>query len=169
MGFRARVTAAVVGYLSSSPGVGTARYDFNDSTEIGLSLGINAGQSDSVFTQAFTIAASGTLELDLAGGGLLTALGAPANFAAVKVIKIDAADGNANNIVLGGAVANPFVGFFADATDKAIVTPGGIFLAVDPTAAGRAVTPATADKLLLANSGAGTAVSGTITIIGEAA
>jgi len=166
MGFRAKITAAIVGFLSGAPDLGTARHEFDDTTEILLSLGTAADQANAIYADDFTIASGATLVLDLAGG-VTNALGVTYTFTAVKALKIEADDGNTLNIVYGGG-SNPFLGWFADPTDKGVVAPGGVALHVDPTAGGRAVTAATGDLLLLALSGTGSSVSGRITIVGEA-
>ena len=167
MAFRATIIASIIGYLTGAPDVGDAKYTFDDSSEIRLALGTGADQANAVYADDFSIPSGGTLSIDLAGG-VTSALGQVYTFTAIKAIKVEADDGNTLNIVVGGAASNAFVGPFADATDKIAVKPGGVALLADPSAAGWAVTPATGDILLLANSGSGSAVDGRIIIIGEA-
>jgi hypothetical protein len=57
---------------------------------------------------------------------------------------------------------------FADATDKINIGPGDVFLITRRSAAGLPVVAATGDILKIANSGAGSAVTYRIIIIGEA-
>jgi len=166
MGFRAEIVAAISGLLSGSPDIGSAKYTFEDSTRLTLSLGSGADQANNVFSDARTLAASATETLDLAGG-VSNALGQTLTFSAIKAIKIEADEGNTNTVVVGGG-SNPFRGWFTDATDKLSIPPGGVVLLGDPSAAGQPVVAATGDLLLVANGGAGTPVSYTITIVGEA-
>lgn len=133
-----------------------------------LANGTAAGQADLIFTDSRTIAASGTDPLDLAGT-LVDALGATLTFARVKGLVVYAAPGNTNDVVIGGAVSNTFVGPFADATDKIKVKPGGLLVLMSPGATSYPVTAATADQLLIANSGAGTSVAYDVVIIGASA
>lgn len=167
MGFRARIIAAISGALTGTPDVGEARYTFDEATTIDLSLGTGARQANNAFTDVRTLAASASEPLDLAGS-LGNPLGATLTFTAVKAIKVEADETNANNVVIGGAASNAFLGPFVDATDKISLAPGGVALLVNPTAAGWTVTAATGDLLQIANSGAGSGVSYTITILGEA-
>jgi hypothetical protein len=166
MGFNARIVASIIGALSGAPDVGSVRYNFEQEAKVDLALGTGLRQANHVFTDERVLAASASETLDLAGG-LTDALGATLTFTAIKAILIQADDANVNNVVVGGG-SNPFRGWFADATDKLSIPPGGFILLTDPTAAGQTVTAATGDLLLVANSGSGTGVTYTITIIGEA-
>lgn len=134
----------------------------------GLVNGTGAGQADLLWSDTRTLAASASESLDLAGV-LIDALGSTLTFARVKGLLVTAAAGNANDVVVGGAAANAFVGPFADATDKVKVKPGGMVAFFSPTATSYPVTAATADQLQVANSGAGTSVSYDIVIIGASA
>jgi hypothetical protein len=61
------------------------------------------------------------------------------------------------------------VPFMLAAGDGVALPPGGTFLWVAPTAAGVAVTAATADLIDIVNSGAGTSVTYDIVIVGASA
>jgi hypothetical protein len=119
--------------------------------------GAGANQMDAVWSDERTIAASGTDDLDLAGG-LTDAFGAAITFARIKFLYLEADSTNVNNVVLGGAAANAFINWVADATDKVVARPGGAFLLIANDATGYAVTAGTGDILRIANSGAGTSV-----------
>lgn len=166
MAFNASIVASIMGSLSSALDIGSARYNFEQKAHVDLTLGTGLDQANHVFTDTRTLAASATETLDLAGG-LTDALGATLTFTAIKAILIEAAAANTNSVVFGGG-SNPFRGWFADATDKLSIPPGGFLLLTDPTAAGQAVIAATGDLLLVANSSSGTGVTYTITILGEA-
>lgn len=155
----------------------SATVDFTSSDDnitrniaINLASGTAAGQVDRIYAKTNTLAASANVDLDLAGG-VTDAHGATITFVKVKGLYVEAAAGNTNNVVVGGAASNTWVGPFGDATDKLIVRPGGVQLIAvgegDLNAYG--VTGTTGDLLRIANSGAGTAVTYSIIIWGTSA
>lgn len=158
--------ARVSGELVTARDGGTARFPFSLEVSTSVGDGTGAVQVNAVFIDDFTIAASGTLDIDLSGT-LTDAHGAALVFTAVKEIMFVAADGNTNNIVVGGSPTNAFIGPFGAAAHTVAVKPGGCFKVADFSAAGWTVVAATGDILRLSNSGAGTSVSGTILILGE--
>ncbi|MBI4800636.1 MAG: hypothetical protein HY794_18250 [Desulfarculus sp.] len=131
-----------------------------------FSDGTGANQAQLIYADTRTLAASATEELDLAAS-LKDALGRTLTFTAIKALFVRAADGNANNVEVGGAAANGFIGWAGDPTDKLVLRPGGAFMLLDPGAGGYAVTAGTGDLLKIANSGAGTGVTYDIVIMGE--
>lgn len=136
---------------------------------VSFANGAAAGQANVVWQDTRTIAASGTDDIDLAGV-LTDAFGATITTAKVKTIVVVAADGNTNNVVVGGAASAQWATIFGDVTDKVVVRPGGVFaLSVgDDDLNAYAVTATTADILRVANSGAGTSVTYDIIILGTA-
>lgn len=131
------------------------------------STGAAINQADRMFSDQRTIAASGTDDLDLTGTALQDALGVNLALARVKLIAVYAAAGNTNNVVIGGAASNQFVGPFGAATHTVAIPPNGLFVVTAPTAAGWVVTAGTGDLLRIANSGAGTSVTYDIIIFGS--
>lgn len=148
---------------------GTASVPHSVSKAVSLASGVAAGQADLIYSDTNTLTASATTTLDLAG--VLTDLGSTLTFVKVKALVVVAADGNTNNVVVGGAASNAFSSMFGDPTDKVVVRPGGVVaLAVGPGELnGYAVTAGTGDQLLITNSGAGTSVTYTIAIVGTSA
>ncbi|MBT2505154.1 hypothetical protein J7I98_04425 [Streptomyces sp. ISL-98] len=136
---------------------------------VNLGSGTTAGKADKVFHDRRTLAASATEDLDLAGV-LLDAFGAALTFVRVKGLYVSAADANVNNVVVGGAATNPWIGLLT-ATGTLTLRPGASVGAMagvaDATA--YAVTAGTGDLLKVANSGAGTSVTYDIVIIGASA
>lgn len=122
-----------------------------------------ASVSTKMFFDTRTLAASANESLDLAGG-LTDASGATLTFTEIHAIYVRAADANVNSVQVGGG-SNPFIGPFADATDRISVGPGDVALLT--STAGWAVTAATADILRLGNSSSGSAVTYDIVVIGE--
>ena len=128
--------------------------------------GGGANQVDKLWHDQRTLTASSAEDLDLAGA-LVDAYGTTLTFTTVKLIAVYAAAANTNNVVVGGAAANTFVGPFSDATDQVEVPPGGCFLVTHPAAAGWTVTAGTGDILEVTNSAGGTSVTYDIVIAGD--
>lgn len=130
--------------------------------------GTGAGEADQVFADRRTLAANSSEELDLAGT-LTDALGNTVELATVRALLIEAAAGNTNPVVVGGASSNAWSAPF-DADDNTLsVRPGGLILLVAPDATGYPVTADTGDLLQIANGGSGSSVTYDITIIGSGA
>lgn len=147
-----------------TPPVGGLTQQVNLNPQVSFVPGNGAtGKADRLFTHAINIAASGSETIDLAT--VLDAFGVAFNPADVQAVHVQADPTNVNNIVVGNAGSNPFQGPFDAATDTYAVKPGGFFSYADPLgwAVGSGV------NLKLANSGAGTAVTGTLVIVGRSA
>jgi hypothetical protein len=136
--------------------------DFSVVTSLGNGSG--SGQAAKVFSDKRTLAASANEDLDLAGS-LMSAFGAAITFASIKAILVRAKATNNNNVVIGPAASNGFLGPFADASDRISVRPGGVAIITAP-ATGWPVTPGTGDLLNIANSAAGSAIDYDIILIG---
>ena len=116
-----------------------------------LTNGTGAGSADKLYLAAPTIAASGTLSLDLAGS-LTDLFGATITFARVKGIFIKFDDTNTgSSIALGGAASNTATLFFSDDSDKVIIQKTGMFLNCRTDATGWPVTASTGDILKIEN------------------
>ncbi len=154
--------------LQSALDLVTVQAPLSYSASLSLATGTGAGQADLIFSDTRTLTASSTENLDLAGV-LTDALGATLTFVKIKGIIVRASTGNTNDVVVGGAAANGFINWVADATDKINVRPGGLFVLIDPTGSGYAVTASTGDILKVANSSSGSSVTYDIIIIGTSA
>lgn len=169
MGLTAKVYAQIHARQTGSADLGTPSFNTEAlailATEFGS--GTSENQVDKMFSDSRTINASSSETLDLAGS-LSDAFGATITFATVKAILIKANAGNTNNVVVGNAGANDFVGPFGAATHTIAVKPGGVFLITAPET-GWTVTAGTGDALKIANSGAGTGVTYSIIILGTSA
>ncbi len=130
-----------------------------------LTNGNGANQANLAFSDERTLAASATENLDLAGV-LTDAFGNLLTFAKVRVILIYALPANTNNVLVGGAASNGFITPFNDATDIAVVKPGGMLLMIAPDTNGYAVTAATGDLLKITNSSSGTSITYDVIILG---
>ena len=104
-------------------------------------------------------------ELDLAGS-LTNAFGATLTFARIKCILIhNKSTTVGQTITVGGAASNAFV-LFSDTTDKYVIGPNGIFMIWEPSAAAKAVTASTGDKLKIESSAS---ITYDIVIVGSSA
>lgn len=123
-----------------------------------------ASLSTKIWFDTRTLAASASENLDLAG--VLTAFdGSTVTFTKIHGIYIRPADTNTNQVVVGNAASNQFVGPFGAAAHTAAVDAGSTLMFTSK--AGWTVTPGTADILKVANSGGGTGVDYDIVIFGE--
>lgn len=162
------LVASIAGKYTGSNDVAAPVQTLNHASTVQLATGTTAGQADLMFTDERTLAASTSESLDLAGG-LTDAFGATLGFAEIVGLLIEADAGNTNDVVVGGAASNAFLGPFADATDKLKVKPGGFAFLAAPTDPAWPVTGGTGDLLQVANGGAGSAVTYTVTVIGRSA
>jgi hypothetical protein len=164
MGLKSRLRAAVSYKLEGMVDLGSAVAEYIGFDDTALADGTGENQADRVFSDTRTLAASANEDLDLAGT-LLNPIGGAAAFAKIKAIIVRAAKANTNNVVVGNAASNGFVGPFGAAAHTVAVPPGGVFMITAPKA-GWAVTGGTGDLLRVANSGAGTSVTYDIIVVG---
>lgn len=141
----------------------TSTFDIDFSKS--LVSGTGNGACDLEFADTRTIAASGTDNLDLAGG-VTDPFGNTLTFVDVKAIFIRASAANTNNLVIGNGT-NPFNGPLS-AAGTITLPPGGVLALIHP-GAGWGVTGSTADVLKIANGGAGTSVDFDILVLGASA
>lgn len=132
-----------------------------------LAQGTGAGQADMIWSDQFTIAASGTQAVDLAGS-LQGPFGTTLTFARIKAVIVAAAAGNTNNVnVVSDATNGPPL--FLAKGDGIGVHPGGLFVWYAPSATGAAITAGTADLINLVNSAGGTTVTCDVVVVGASA
>lgn len=121
-----------------------------------------AGKADLLYTATRTLSASSSEDLDLAGV-LANGFGATITATEVVALIVEAASGNTNNVVIGGAASNAFLGPFGAAEHTLAIKPGQYIALTDVQV--WAVTAGTGDLLKVANSSSGTPVTYTITVI----
>lgn len=167
-GVNAEISLSIRAQQIGSADLGSPRMTLDPISEIlQFTQGTDATSKLNVlFSDTRTIALSANEDLDLSGvltdalGGLITAAEVCAIF-----VKADAA--NINSVNVSRPAANGFIGPFLAAGDGISVKPGEYALLSSPS--GWAVTAGTGDLLNIANSGAGTAVSYDIVILGRTA
>lgn len=165
MPLQAQINLSLIAALTSALDVGEASYAPNYGANFPFADGSGANQASQIFSDARTLTASATENLDLAGG-LVNALGATVTLAKLKALVIKADAANANDVVVGPAATNGLVTPFNAAADRVKVKPGGLLVLVAPDANGYAVTAGTGDQIFVGNGGAGTSVTYTIILIG---
>jgi hypothetical protein len=165
MSVTARIAIDVAGTIFGVNDLGSPSMPFQLNEVVAFTPGALAGQANLVFADSRTIAASANDDIDL-NGSLPAPFGGTIGFTAVRAIIIRAAAGNTNNVVVGAAASNQFVGPFGAATHTLAIRPGDE-LVLTARGAGWTVTPATGDILRIANSGAGTPVNYDIIILGS--
>lgn len=169
MALTTKIAVAVQALLTGSTDLSQTSAPHRASYSASWGSGTGSGQADLVWGDTNTLAASANTDLDLAAGALTGALGGTLTFARVKAILLIADAGNTNNVVLGGAASNQFVGPFGAAAQTIAVPPGGVAVLTAPGATGWPVTAGTGDLLRIANSGAGSTVTYKVVIIGTSA
>lgn len=165
MTLSANIKASIDYKLSGAPDLGEVSAKFDGHPPKTLANGTGGQQADRVWSDRISIAASGNTTLDLtalANGPL----GGTINMAKVKAIHIRAVAANANNVVVGAAAEDPFLGPLGGTAPTITIPPGGDLLLSAP-AGGWSTSGAT--DLKLANSGSGTAAVFDITIVGTSA
>lgn len=138
-----------------------------------LANGTGAGNAQYVYVTQPSIAASSSLNIDLAGS-VTDVYGNTITFAKIKVIYVELTTTTAaSTIDVGGASSAGFAnwissaGTFATDQPKVRVRNGGIFFLGCTDGTGYAVTATTADILKITNNDGAVAASLNILIVGE--
>ena len=136
-------------------------------SDVRLSDGTSADQSDRCGFDERTIAASTSEDLDLQ---TITApsSGAALGLEELRSITIKAATGNGDNITVGPGASNGFTGFLADASDRLILAPGTTFTLVCPQD-GKYDVSSSNKVLSVTNSSSSVSATYTILLIGTSA
>lgn len=163
--FNGAMKVNVQGTLTASQNLGSASYNLNQTYAINLLQGSGANQADIIYANTYTIAASGTQNIDLYGV-LQDAHGNTINMTTVKGLFVYAYPGNTNNVLIGGAGSNPWATWCNAGTDQVTARPGGFILLGCQDVTGYTVNSSTGHVLQLANSSSGTSVQCDIVVIG---
>ena len=159
--------ATIRGEIVTARDGGNATFAVREGSTKSITNGTGANQANAVYIDYFSIAASGTLDIDLSGS-LEDAHGNVLVFTAIKEILLAADSTNTNDVILGNGGANSFLGPLGAAAHTITLKPGQRTGMTNYSAAGWSVTAGTGDILRVANSSSGTAVTGAITIVGLA-
>jgi len=145
---------------SVSGALGTNRVTVDQDYSKSWADGTGVDQVNKRYSREHTIAASGTLNLDLAGS-LTDEYGATVTFARVKKIKIVLTTTAASTIQVGGG-SNPL----AALTNAITLRPGGRLDLEAPDATGYVVTAGTGDILRIVNDSGAASVTVKVIILG---
>lgn len=161
-----RVSAAIGANITTAPALGSTAGDIKPEYAALLAAGVGAGQADRVYSAQFTINASSTQTLDLAGA-LVSSDGSAFTPAKVKAIFVK--NTHATQPVVLSRPASNGVPLLLAAGNGVLIPAGGCVLLVAPGLAGlAAVTAGTGDLVDLVN-GAGSSVTVDVVIVGTSA
>lgn len=92
-----------------------------------LSYGTTSGKADIICCAEISLSATTAATYDLyTGTDIKDLFGGTAAFRKVKAVVVEIrSGGDASGVAIGGAASNAWAGFFADATDKALIFPSG--------------------------------------------
>lgn len=161
----AKFTLSIVAALSSTLDLTSPEADLTKSYVDSFANGTGANQAQEIFSDSRTVAGSGTDNIDLSGA-LSDALGAIVAFTGVKGIAVR--NTGTTQLRIGKKITNGFAGPY-DQTAGAlghIIEAGATYFVSNPSAAGWAVTAATADQLSIENLG-GSSGAYDIVIVGK--
>jgi hypothetical protein len=161
---KTQIAISIAALETAASDLGSPSFTLRPADDVVLNDGTGVNQAQKIFSDTRTIAASANDDLDLAGS-LTNAFGQVISFTAIKAVYIKASTANVNNLVVGGAPTNTFVGRFGAATHTIALRPGDRDLQVTP-GTGWAVVAGTGDILRIANGGAGSTVDYDIIIVG---
>jgi len=161
MSLTAKLRASIQYSLGAAPDLGSAVAKFAGLADVDLASGTGDWQASKAYVNSVEIAASGDTTLDLSA--LTDPLGADLSLTKVKAIIVKAAAGNTNNVVMGAAGSNPFLGPLGGTAPTVTIPPGGVAMLTAPKAGW---TVSTAVNLKFANSAGGSAVNFDLVIVG---
>lgn len=168
MSVQLNITLDIAGQYNGNNPLAAAVANFALKSQASFAPGTGLGQADKMFAASRTIAASANDDIDLAGS-LVDPLGAVVVFAGIKAIFVEALATNVNDVLIGPAATNGFLGPWSLAADKTRIRPGEFFCITNRSATGWAVTAGTGDLLRLTNGGAGSTVGYNIVLVGDSA
>lgn len=161
-----KIIFSLLSTLTGAPGdFGNAQVSLDVNRSFSLKNGTLAYQANNAFADSRSLPASGTENIDLSGV-LANQVGETIALTKIKALVVMADGSNLNDVVVGGHPTAAVSSFFGDPTDKVKVKPGGMFVLVAPDLLGYAVTATTADLLTITNSGAGSSIGYSITVVG---
>lgn len=138
----------------------TASAQLNTAFGWDVANGTGANQGNLQWSDTRPVGSGATDIIDVSG--TLTGLTGAKVFVKLKAILVYAAAANTVNITVVQPAAG--VPIFGTATDSIVLKPGGVFMVIDPSAAGMPVTPTSFDLIHVIAGAA--AVSYTIVLVG---
>lgn len=157
-GLTAQLTKAVDLSVAAAPMEYRKRFAFTD--------GGGLNQSQYLFSDQRTLAASAAEDLDLAGS-LTDVYGAALTFASIKLMAFFVPEAAASGISVTAKATNGFASWVGAAGDAIKVLPGGLALFIAPGATGYAVTGGTGDLITVTNLSGASAVTYDVLLMGD--
>ena len=158
-----RAQIQISGNLTNVAGLQTATAPLSVTKTLDLANGVAVNQANVLFSNTYASTTGATQSLDLAGGGLTDAFGVALAPARIKCVFISSNAANTTNLtILGNANAVPILN---TAATTMTLTPGGVFMACNPSATGWAVTAGTGDIVQIVNA-AGATANADVVLIG---
>lgn len=138
-----------------------------------LTNGTAADKADNIYLAQTTLAASGTVNLDLAGS-VTDIYGNTITFARVKALYFELTTTTSASAMTLGAHGSAAAlagsgNLFGDTSDKVRIHNGGVFLVASPGATAYPVTATTADILLMTNEDGSNIATYKLAIVGASA
>jgi hypothetical protein len=166
LNFAASIVGSVGGAAATGSGTSLSQA-VNIQALMQLLPGTGGGQADTIYETTATIAASGTLTLDL-NGTLTDPFGATVNLLHVKAIYIQADAGNSAAVQMAPGSSNPFNGPLAGTSPTLAIAAGEFYLHTNGSGsnAGWAVVASTGDILRIINTSGSASAKVTVVIIG---
>ncbi len=144
-----KITAALSANWSKDLDIGAVAATPQSSVSLTFTNGEGANKVEAVAIKAGTVAGSGSVDIDLAGT-LTDPGGDVITFNKIKGFLVKNKSDSGSGFEVGGS----FDTWLKASGDEVKVMPGGFLAIGNPTAAGFAVTPTTADTMTLSNLGA---------------
>lgn len=122
----------IAAYTQANAGLGAPTFNLSAAAQpcTVMQTGFGTNQSDLLYAGTRTVVAAGeTLNLT---SSLTDPFGNTLNFARVKAILVAAASTNTDNVVMGAAGSNPFLGPLGGTTPTVAVPPGGTMMVTAP-------------------------------------
>ena len=157
----------VIQVQPSASGDVTSGGSANLLTDVFLSNGTGANQSDRVAMDARTLAASTSEDLDLQTM-TTTPDGTALALVELRSLTIKASASNTDNLEIGPGASNGLTSLFADASDRMKVAPGATVTLIAPKDASYPVS-GTIKVLSVSNTSSSSSSSYTILVIGTSA
>jgi hypothetical protein len=163
MTFALSLSAAISAQYTGARLIETQQSNILANYGISLSDGAGVNQAQKLWSDRRTLATGVGESLDL-NGVLVDGLGNTLALTVIKGIIISAAAANTTTLTIGN-IANGLATILGIATQSLTLQPGELLMKITPSAAGYAVTAATADLLRVVNA-AGASATYDIIIIG---
>lgn len=155
-----QISLALESALTNALDLSTPRDPLQLSWTQTIASGSGTGQANKHFHDQYTISASGTQAVDLAGS-VTNAFGQTVSFTRLKALLV--VNSGATDITIEPNVSSGFSAMFADVVT---IKAGGVFLLAGFDSSGYTVASGSADQLLITNLSSGASATVSVVAIG---